>query len=350
VLFRSMRVKAEYDANLVVDRMVDAGVFTATLDATGTSVFFMGKYTIKGIGKAWDHFIGGNKEGAYRALKDLMNLDDNQVDEIIRAWEKSTGEKAKGMTRASKALKTIPLTETGAEGIVSSALGLSPKASAAVARTLDARAKDLNKSTSHLTNENIGAVIKDDLATYMETAKNFYTGIRKHGADSMEESGYKFDYNKLAIQPLLDSTKDKITNPALAERFLKYMQKIEKIGKPKSVLDKTSELILPESVKRDVVKKEATSKLRSFDDLIDLRQTINEFKSNTKLKSVVGRRQINKVLKNIDDEIARAANKHMDNPKVWLKEWGRANIEYSKMKFLEHNVLYKALTAKVVAV
>jgi len=346
ITHNALRVKADYDANLVIDRMKDAGIFTATTEVLGTGVFWLGAKTIKGLGRAWDKLVGGNKEGAYRALKDLMGLDDNQVDEIIKAWEGSTGQKAQGFTRAAKALRTVPLTEPGGEGVVRAASGLNAKASAAISRTISNRAKDLMQASNNLTSDNIGAVIKDDLDTYTRTVKDFYEGIKVHGTDTLKDTEYRFDYDKLAVQPLLDTTKDKITNPALQEQFGKYIAKIEKLGKGKpKATDQASELILPAGVKKEITQEEA-GKLRSFGDLLDLRETINAFKSNANLKSIAGRDKINEVLKNIDDEIARAAKLEMDDGSIWLKEWNRAKIEYSKMKTLEGNVLYKALTSK----
>ena len=353
----AMRVKEELDAKHYVARMKDAGVANATWEAIGTPVFFGGAKLIQGIGKGYDLFIEGNKQGAYEALKDLMHLSDKQVDDIIVKWEQATGEKVKGLTRAKRALQVVPLSRPGGESIVSHAAGKSPKAGAAVAHMIDNRAKDLLENTGRMTNDNVGTVLHDELGKYTDTVKSYYTGIKDMALDATADIPYKFNYDKLALDPLMDRINTSLTNEAVRKRFGYYMEQIRDIGnvtaKPaetKVVTRKFTRGGKGEPVQQvidvpaEVVK--GSNEIRSFGDLLDLRKTVNEFKSNTKIRNKEDFEAVKAVLSSLDKEIARVARKEIPNGNTWLKEWRKANIEYSKMFKLKENVLYKALTKK----
>lgn len=345
VAYSAWHTKQNLDAAQYADAMKDAGVFAGTLEIVGAPIIKGGtKLTIQ-LGRAYKHFALGNKNGAYKALKDTLHLDDNQVDEIIKEWETVTGEKAQGLLRETKAMHVLPQTEPGAEAIVSKAAGRSPKASTEVARSISARAKDLNAASKTLTSDNVATVINDDLGKYVKDVKDYYTGVKQFAIDGMEESTYRFNYDKLAVEPLLDSIKKKINNPNVLERFERMVMKVRDLGGVPGVKKSDSPLILPKDLEfeRTVGK---PSELRQFSDLLELRRTLDGFKYNSKIQSALDFKAINKVIKGIDDEIARTAKKEMDNGATWLKEWGKANTEYSKMLQLNENVLYKALTAK----
>lgn len=319
--YNAYKTKQDLDYQHYKEVMVDAGVMAGTMDIVGMPVIWAGGKIVRGIGSVFVKFTSGNKQGAYKALKDMKHLDDKQVDEIIAEWEKVTGSKAPGITRANKALSVLPQTESGLDTIIKGAAGRSPKMSIAVATSVSERSKNLQHAAKNLTTDNVATVINDDLNKYVGSVKDFYSGIKKLGTDSMESSSYRFDYDKLAIEPVLNDIEKRITNPAVLERFQTMLVSVREVGGEQS-------------------------QLRTFGDLIELRRTINGFKHNSKISSALDYGSINKVIRNLDDEIENAALKEMPDGKLWVQEWRKANTEYSKMLQLNENVLYKALTAE----
>jgi len=326
VLHNSLRVKEEVDAQFIITRMKDAGIFAATTEVIGAPLFAAGAKFVNGIGKSYDMFVGGNKQGAYTALKDLMHLTDSQVDDIIMEWEKATGVKAEG-SQAKKALSIIPQTEPGGEAIIRSAAGLNPKSSSAIARSISDRAKDLLFNTGRMTNDNVGTVMNDELNKYVTSVKDYYTGVKDLASDAMSEMNYRFDYDKLAIDPLMENIHSSLTNPAVRTRFELYMNRVRDLGN-----------VTPDAA--------TPNQLRSFDDLLELRKTVNEFKSRTRIVNKKDFEAVNSVLNKVDAEIKKVAKTNPAMGESWNKAWKQANTEYSKMFDLKQNVLFKALTRK----
>lgn len=332
--YNAYQTKQDLDAKHYASIMTDAGVFSATLDLVGAPVIWGAGKLISATGRAFSKFASGNKSGAYKALKDIKHIDDTQVDAIIAEWEKATGEKAPGLTRANKALAVLPQTEPGLETVMQAAARRSPKMSTGTSRVISERSKNLQQAAKNLTSDNVGTVVTDDLNKYVAGVKDYYTGIKKLGTDAMDQSAYKFDYDELAIEPVLEDIEKRITNPAVLERFQTMLATVRDIGSTpaiKSSIGQNAKSAVP-------------SQLRSFSDLLDLRRTINGFKYNAKISSALDYNSINKVIRNIDSEIEDAALKEMPDGKLWVQEWRKANTEYSKMIQLNENVLYRALT------
>ena len=339
-------MKQQLDAEYYWNQLQDTGAYTAAAEVVGGAVLSGGITVIRGVYKGFKALMDGNRSGAYKELKAYLDLDDQQVNDIIKAWEDLTGNTAPGFRQSTKALHVLPQTQPGGEAIVSGAARLSPKTSSDLARSISARAKDINKMSSNLTNNNVGTVIKDELEKYTTSVKGYYTGVKNYATEATAESKYAFNYDKLAIDPMLDEMHKKITNPAVLQRFELYAERIRELGgklTPKK-LDQ-SPIYLPDSVKKELIKQDAP-KLRTFTDLLDLRKTLNDFKYNTRIRSAVDYKVVNRVIKSVDEEIKRVAKTEMDDGDTWLKAWSQANTEYGKMKTLEKNVLYKALTAK----
>jgi len=246
-----------------------------------------------------------------------MHLDDMQIDQIIKEWETVTGVNAPGMTRATKAMHVVPQTQPGGEAIVSSAAGLNPKMSSDIARQISNRAKDLNVASSKLTTEKVSTIIHSDLERYVTKVKDFYTGVKALGTAPFKDSKYRFTFDGLGIDKVINSTDKSIRNPAIRKRFEAYTQAIEHFSTD-----------------------------RTFGNLLELRKTLNEFKYNTKLRKHIDWKMIDDSIHKVDKEISKAAHKNMPAGDVWLKEWAKANTEYSKMIKLRKNVLYRALTKK----
>lgn len=321
------KTKQELDTQHYLDAMKDTGQFAILAEVIGTPIASLGYGAVKALYRGSKAVLDGNTAGAYKALKENLHLDDAQVDEIIKSWEELSNAKAPGISRETRAMHVLPQIQRGGEAIVGPAASVNPRLSANVSKAIDDRAKNLLESANKLTADNIGVVLHDELDKYVKDVKSYYGGIKTLGANQMKTSGFTFDYSATAVEPLLDDITSKIRNPAIAENFKAYVDRIRRLGS--------------EPIEDGMV----VNNLRSFSDLLDLRSTINEFMQNKKIRKLADFDMVKKVMDNIDAEIARGA-KDMPDGKAWLKEWRKANTEYSKMKTLEKNVLYKALTAK----
>jgi len=354
IAYNAVKVKEELNAKKVIAQMKDAGVLSATFDVMGTTAFVIGNAGVKKVGRAFQAVLEGNKEGGFRALKELMNLDNSQIDDIIATWEKSTGEKVTGLTRATRALKVVPLTEPGGELIVGGASSLAANTGFSIARTIDKRAKNLIEDVSRMTNDNIGTVLNDELGKYTQSVKDFYTGIKNMALDATEDSTYAFDYDKLALDPLMEKLNKSLTNEAKRKEFGYLMERIRDIGNVTTAPAETVKIERkfarggPKTtvVKKDAVVQKSVNNIRSFGDLLDLRRTVNQIKSKVKNMPREDFEAYKAVTTSLDAEIARVAKDEIPNGATWLKTWKQANQEYSNMFTLKENVLYKALTSK----
>lgn len=344
VISNAMQLKEDIEAQFVVDRMVDAGVADATFGIVLGAAFqgLKGSYygtkaVAKQVGRAWDAFAKGNKDGAYESLKQISNLNEQQLTDILREWEATTTSKIPRDPKQARIQAYIE-TQPGGQTLVKAALPQTGTAGSKLAAQISNRANELTQSVKSITNENIGTILTDDLAKYTQTTKTAYRGVKDLGINALRDTNYRFNYDRLAIEPILEHAEAQITNPALLKRFELYAEKIRKLG-----MKEASEEVGEDASRRAL---ESANPLRSFENLLELRQTVNEFRYNTKFRSIVDREAADNVVRNIDAEIARTAQTKMPNGKLWLDQWRKVNREYSKMKALEANTLYRALTTK----
>lgn len=364
ILRNALETNQEISDKLLYDQMVDAGAADVVFSVAGTAFFKSVKGVVKGVYRAYDLMLQGNKAGAYQSLKQFMNLSDDQVDEIIAGWEKLNGKKAPGFTRAEKALHIIPRTEPGGEALVNPAAALDTRASTIAAQEIDNRAKDLLEQAKTISSDNMSTILRDELTNYKALVKNRYTAIKNYAVEEMQNSGFTFDYSDLAIDPILERTQSELTNPALRERALRYMERIRQLGGYQVTIKGTKEVAEQVPVERTfrrsgsktvmqtVAKEVPTSEtmiqptLRTFEDLLELRRVVNEFGNSRLVRNAKDIEMLTQIRKRIDTQIVRAANENMSNADVWLKNWKQVNTEYSKMHDLEKNVLYRQIMAQ----
>lgn len=351
----ALEVNETISKQLIISRMKDAAAADAIIGVLGLGAVKLASSVWRGFTRSYDLVAAGNKQGAYNSMKELMHLTDDQIDTIIKEWEDITGRTAPGMTRTSKALAIVPRVTPGGEAIVGPATKLDPVASANVAKEIDLRAKDLLDQVATATSDNISTILRDELSKYKASVKRIYSSTKEHGVRELENTGYSFDYSKLAIDPVLERATAELTNPAIRERALNLLARVRQLGGKEVVTERPTKKAVPsvildptgkpiEKMVPAVTKEvEIQPSLRSFGDLLELRRVVNEFGSGKFIKNAKDIDLLATIRKNIDSEITRAANKHMENPKVWLKTWRKARTEYSKMFALESNVLHKAI-------
>lgn len=333
-------------------KMQSAGKSEAILGTLGATAIHGSIALGKGLWRGFDLVLRGNKIGAYDHMKRVMGLDDDQVKKIIEEFndiaESPIGE---NYSLPSEAIQTIPLTQPGGEALVGAASKFNTVSGAEMLRSIGERSRQLGEEISTIShNANAPVVIKNLLDAHDKAVKDFYTYVKGAAKDASDISAYKFDYDKLAIEPVLQKINDNITNPAMQSQFEFYTKRVRKLGGYEEVVDpaKPSKTIIRRfrrSGPKEITVKGTPSttisgnKLRSFSDLLDLRRTINDFKYNRRIKSAVDFDAVNNVLSKIDSEINRAAPQLMNNGKEWLQAWNEANLRYSKMKKLEKNAL-----------
>lgn len=307
--------KAEIIENVsnevIKDQMLESGLFDIAAGVIGSTVFKTANSTYKGIKGLYDKVFDKNIDGAFEHAMKHFNIDEQQAKELVTKFEEVinpiTG------TDKEKAIKVLASTKPGGEALVDKSSMFDPAASAQVANSVFKRAEDLKAASKELSADNIQHIVKNNLDTYENEVKNFYKTVKSAGTEFTKD--YKFDYDKLGLQPLIEDIGSKIENPSVKQRYLSLLTRVEDI-----------------------------TESRSFEDLIDLRQLVNEIKYSTKTIKQTNKESLDKILGSIDNEIENIADINIPNSSVWKDNWSKAKSEYSQMKKLETNVLYKSLT------
>ena len=304
-------IAQKIDSDLALQQMTEAGI----TDAVGGVV---GHGVIKGLTLAgakvknlYNYIADNNIDGAYDYALKHFNITDSQAKELVTNVQAKIGPVSG--TEKEQALKILATTQPGGEAVVKAADIFDPTASAQVANQVFDRAKQLKQSTNELSADNIHQIVNKNLDTYINEVGNYYGAVKQAGKDFTE--GYTFNYEKTGLKPILDEIGSKIEDPRIAQNYANLMQRVG----------------------------DATEG-RGFDDLVDLRQLVNEVKYNSGTISKAQSDKLQVIKNSIDDEIKQAAETYIPNSKQWLDSWSNAKSQYSEMKQLEKNVLFKTLT------
>lgn len=317
-MYEAIKLQEDMEGSVMAHKALTAAEMSVIGDVLGLGVVKGGGATMKVMKRVKDFILDGNTAGAYKALKDVEFMSDDQAAQLVNQLQRISAP-GSGLDVAAKsfeerAIIAANLTKPGTEGLVKAAASVEPKVGRAVAQAIDDRAKDLLRVTNEASGENLGKILREDLGNYVADVKNQYAEVKRIAAQSPRSNNFRFDYDKLAIQPVIDKLQKNITDPAVLERYSLQAQHI-----------------------RDM------SDSRTFTDLLELRQLVNEFKFNKKITKTTDFDTLNGIIKNIDQEITRGAHFALDKPDEWLKSYGQARLDYAKMKQVEENVMYKAL-------
>lgn len=311
ILTNQLDIAQKIDSDLALQQMTEAGVADAIGGVIGHGVFKGLEYAGTKAKNLYKFIQDKNIAGARDYANKHFNTTDAQVDELISSVEAKIGP-IEG-TRDEKALKVLALTQPGGEAIVKAADIFDPTASAQVANQVFDRAKQLKQAANELNADNIHYIVNKNLDSYIDNVQTNYAAVKQAGKDFTE--GYTFNYEKTGLKPILDDIGSKIEDPRIAQNYANLMQRVG----------------------------DATEG-RGFDDLVDLRQLVNEVKYNSGTISRAQSEKLDLIKKNIDLEIKNAAETYIPNSKQWLDSWDNAKLQYSEMKQVEKNVLFKALT------
>ena len=311
ILTNQLDISQKIDSDLALQQMTEAGI----VDAVGGVV---GHGVLKGLSLAgtkvknlYSYISDNNIDGAYDYALKHFNLTEAQVKELVTNVQAKIGPVSG--TEKEQALKILSTTQAGGEAIVKATDIFDPTASATVANQVFDRAKQLKQATNELSADNIHQIVNKNLDTYINEVGNYYGAVKQAGKDFTE--GYTFNYEKTGLKPILDEIGSKIEDPRIAQNYANLMQRVG----------------------------DATEG-RGFDDLVDLRQLVNEVKYNSGTISRAQSEKLDLIKQSIDLEIKNAAETYIPNSNQWLDSWNNAKLQYSEMKQLEKNVLFKALT------
>lgn len=317
-IYQAMDHNAKMDLEIQQQRMVNAAQASLLYDAIGYSVLkapgaAVGAFkTMKAIPAKVEERLAGAAQ-IDKALADTLFLNRDEGNDLVRIMERFS--EVPGKTEQDKRIAAALFTQPGSEGIAAAAARIDPLASRAISKTIDNRAQDLLKTANELSDDNLTRLVQQDLKNYEDDVKNFYTDVKLKAAKAPLANVYQFNINSLAIEPVLESLKKNIDDPRTMEKFMLQVQRVQHYGLT-----------------------------RDFNDLLEMRKIVNNFKYNTKITSAKDFERVNEVVKNIDTAIADGAKRVLPDSDTWLTEFKQANYQYAKMMTVKQNVLYKALS------
>lgn len=316
-MYSAIKLQEDMEAHVMGNKALTAAEMSVAGDILGFGVMKAGGATIKGLKRVKDLLVDGNSSGAYKALKEMQFVSDDQATQLISQLERVSGNAGldSSKTFEEKAITAAGVTLPGAEGVVQAAASFNPRAGAAVGRAIDLRAKDLLKTTGEASGEDLGRILREDLSNYVTDVKNQFGKVKAEAAQSPRAANFAFNYDEIAIDPVLNKLQANIMDPTVLEKFTLQAQRV-----------------------RDMADG------RSFSDLLDLRQLVNDFRFNKRITKARDFDTLNGVINNIDEQIKVGARATMENPQKWLTDYATARTDYAKMKGVEENVMYKAMT------
>ena len=308
----AITIHQDMEAEAMVYRAFNAAEVAAVGEVIGYGVAKSLGQGWKAIKRAKDAVFDGNSEGAYTALKETLFMEDEDIAALVANFKKLNPD-VKG-TDKQVAIQAVALTEPGVQSLVKSAGALDATATNAAITSVDRRAKEVLSATADLSDPDVAAKFKQDLTNYSNDVKDFYGMVKAQATQQPNGKAISFNYDKLAIDPILDKLLANIQDPTVADKFVRQMQ---------------------------IVKSKSES--RDFGDLIELRQIVNDFLYNKRVVKTKDVEQLRGVIKNIDGAIESNAHIVMENPEEWLGNWREARKQYSQMKTVQATAFHRMM-------
>ena len=311
-----LREAVKLDQDMEAEAMIYKSFNAAEVAAIGEVVGFGVSKTVgtgwKAVKRAKDAILDGNTEGAYRALKETMFLEDEDIELLVERFKKLNPD-VKGNEKQI-AIQAVAMTEPGTQNLIKAAGQMDAKATQAAVETVNRRAAEVLESTADLSDPDVAVKFKQDLSNYEADVKEFYGAVKAQAAQQPNGRAISFDYDKLAINPILEDMHKNIQDPTVADKFLRQMQ---------------------------IVKSKSES--RDFADLVELRQIVNDFLYNKRIAKQKDVAKLRGVINNIDGAIESNAELVLEKPEEWLSNWREARKQYSKMKQVQSQAFYRMM-------
>ena len=308
-LYNAIKLSEDMNAQVAANKALTAAELSIVGDVVGYPIVKLGAAGVKQLIRAKRYITEGNPEGAYSALKDTLFVSDSEAQQLVDKLSEVAA--VPGIKQEEQRIAATALTKPGAQSLVHAAISSDPKASQALVQSIDARAKDLLETTKASTSTDTAKILREDLENYIDDVKQYYGSVKNQVTQGRPIS---FNYDALAIEPVLKRLEQNIQDPATLERFLSKARAIRE-----------------------------TSDSRTFADLLELRHQVNDFLYNKRIASAKDREAIREVVGRIDSTIDSAARMALPNGEEWLKSWASAKAKYAQMIRTRENVLAKTL-------
>lgn len=308
----AVAISEDLSLEIAAHKALTAAEASAIGDLVSLGVLKSVGSSYKGILKAKDFLYGGNEAGARTALRETMFLREDEIDQVVAKLNRTIN--TAEMSPAQREITATALLLPGAQDLVRIAGVVDAKAAKATVRAINDRAADVLETTSQLAGKGAPVKLFEDLSAYTRQTMDYYGQVKGAAATAPRAKYYKFNLDRAAIEPIYDQLQANIQDPATLERFLLQVNK---------------------------AKRHANG--RTFEDLIELRQIVNDFAFNKKVTNGKAAGALREVIDNIDGHIERGSTFVFGKDKgaAWLSEFGTAKAEYAKMKSLERNTLAK---------
>lgn len=314
-LREAMELQEDMEAEVAAHRALNATEMAVVGEVLGYGVVKVLGAGWKGIVRAKNFFLEGNTEGALKALQDNFGISTEQADEIVAQFERINGPMTGSQDQ--KRIQAAVLSERGMQDLVRVAGVIDPKASQNVIKVVDGRAQELLSSTAELTDPQIARTFIKDLQNYTTDVKNFYGNVKAAATNSPRAGVFAWDYEAIAIEPVLQRLKSKITDPVVSDKFLMQADRIRSF-----------------------------SESRTFGDLIEFRQIVNDFRYNSRITKADDKKMLTDMINDIDSVIEEGAGYVFHKPDEWLNNWAEARKQYTKMKRVEKTSLARMIFDK----
>lgn len=309
-LYNAIKQSQDLDIKVAANHAITAAEWSVIGDVVGYPVAKLTGAAVRNIVKFKEFLKSGNRTGAYQALKDTMFISDSEAQELTDKF--STMLAVPGSNEQERAIAAVALTQPGGEQLVRAATSTSPRVSQAVLQSIDSRAKSLLEGTE---TKNVGTLLRQDLGNYVSDVKQFFSSVKDEAMKAPNASRVQFNYDKLAVEPLMQRLEGNIQDDAVLNRFKNLVMRVRE-----------------------------TSDSRTFPDLLELRQIVTGFKYNKRITNTKDFQAIDEVLGNIDNAITQSAQMAMPGTAdAWLTKYAQARAKYAQMVQVQNNVLAKAL-------
>lgn len=313
----AIQTQEKWDAEVSMEKAVGSAQVGVLYEVAGLGagkVASMGASNYRAVINAFNKWREKDSAGAIGYLRQSVGyITEEQGKEVLSRWEALNETNLPRMGGTNREMTAIALTQPGAENMVRKAASMNPSVGPAVAVEPARRARDLLGAIDNISDPNVAGRILDDLDGYVRDVKVQYDQVRYMGNELVPE-GYAFQFNPITLKPLIEHQLNSLANPAQVNGLMNMLNKID----------------------------DYNTVGRSFDDLIELRQTMNASKYSRAFATRNNQRAVQSAIDEIDTEI-ESIMRNTEGGTEWLEDWSRARGDYAQMKTVQDNVFYKQL-------
>jgi hypothetical protein len=270
----------------------------------------------------------GNRDGAYKVLTESLDMDDDKVKQVIDLWEKVNGMKVPGNNIKEQALAVLPTTSPGGQDILEAVSRDNPAASSAIQRDVAQRAQSLLDASDEIADDDAARRVISSLRTFVDDA-------------SLMLSSTKSQFVNGTTLDLVD--KPNYVEP-MENMFSSIIDHLNIDAASRGGYQFISEAKMPQMMAK-------AENLTTPNDLIELRNSLNELKYSKSIRNTLTLQKIDSVLELVDGHIEQVAKSSMGEVEGqnWLDMWDLALEGYSKSLVIQKNGLFNAMTKKTTA-